>query len=192
MKFAKIALLACGIASSLPSLAGAVVVSGNTAGGPTYNRPLGGTPPAALSSVGDAVNYEVTGFSVSAGGTYSVIATAAYDNFLGLYAGSFDPTAPLTNALVYNDDFPKIGMSGFSSVLLAGTSYFAVATSFADGVSGAYSLEISGPGSVSIAGAVPEPASWALMIAGFGMVGGVMRRRSGTTMRVTTASPLHV
>jgi PEP-CTERM motif len=26
-------------------------------------------------------------------------------------------------------------------------------------------------------GAVPEPASWALMIAGFGLVGGVMRRR---------------
>ena len=36
------------------------------------------------------------------------------------------------------------------------------------------------PGSV---GAVPEPASWALMIAGFGLVGGSMRRRSA--MRVT-------
>jgi PEP-CTERM motif len=28
------------------------------------------------------------------------------------------------------------------------------------------------------AGAVPEPASWALMIAGFGLVGGAMRRRA--------------
>jgi PEP-CTERM motif len=29
--------------------------------------------------------------------------------------------------------------------------------------------------------AVPEPASWALMIAGFGLVGGAMRRRGATT-----------
>ena len=29
-----------------------------------------------------------------------------------------------------------------------------------------------------VAGAVPEPASWAMMIAGFGLVGGAMRRRS--------------
>ncbi len=27
-------------------------------------------------------------------------------------------------------------------------------------------------------GAVPEPASWAMMLAGFGIVGGAMRRRS--------------
>jgi PEP-CTERM motif len=34
-------------------------------------------------------------------------------------------------------------------------------------------------------GAVPEPASWALMIAGFGLVGGAMRRR--TKLQVTYA-----
>nr|WP_243445723.1 PEPxxWA-CTERM sorting domain-containing protein [Polymorphobacter arshaanensis] len=28
------------------------------------------------------------------------------------------------------------------------------------------------------AGAVPEPASWAMMVAGFGLVGGALRRRS--------------
>jgi hypothetical protein len=31
--------------------------------------------------------------------------------------------------------------------------------------------------SASVAGAVPEPATWAMMIGGFGMVGGAMRRR---------------
>ena len=30
-------------------------------------------------------------------------------------------------------------------------------------------------------GAVPEPAAWAMMIAGFGMVGGALRRRKVTT-----------
>jgi hypothetical protein len=33
----------------------------------------------------------------------------------------------------------------------------------------------------SVGNAVPEPASWALMIAGFGMVGGTLRRRRGVT-----------
>ncbi|WP_375393237.1 PEPxxWA-CTERM sorting domain-containing protein [uncultured Sphingomonas sp.] len=35
------------------------------------------------------------------------------------------------------------------------------------------------------AGAVPEPASWALMILGFGAVGGVMRRRGKVDTRVS-------
>jgi hypothetical protein len=36
-------------------------------------------------------------------------------------------------------------------------------------------------GSVTLTGeAVPEPATWAMMISGFGLVGGAMRRRSAT------------
>lgn len=34
------------------------------------------------------------------------------------------------------------------------------------------------------AGAVPEPASWAMMLAGFGMIGGAIRRRATTAVRV--------
>lgn len=37
------------------------------------------------------------------------------------------------------------------------------------------------------AGAVPEPASWAMMILGFGAVGGVMRRRGKVDTRVSYA-----
>jgi hypothetical protein len=36
---------------------------------------------------------------------------------------------------------------------------------------------------LSTAGAVPEPATWAMMIGGFGMVGGAMRRRKSATVR---------
>ncbi len=32
---------------------------------------------------------------------------------------------------------------------------------------------------ITLAGAVPEPASWALMLGGLGLVGGALRRRSG-------------
>ena len=40
---------------------------------------------------------------------------------------------------------------------------------------------------VAVNAAVPEPATWAMMIAGFGMVGFAARRSSRTTVRVTMA-----
>jgi PEP-CTERM motif len=36
---------------------------------------------------------------------------------------------------------------------------------------------------VQTVGAVPEPANWALMIAGFGLIGGAMRRKSRATLQ---------
>jgi len=41
-------------------------------------------------------------------------------------------------------------------------------------------------GPVTVPGAVPEPATWAMMIGGFGMVGGAMRRRR-TAAKVVAA-----
>lgn len=53
-----------------------------------------------------------------------------------------------------------------------------------------YTLTFGGAASanntVNVA-AVPEPASWAMMIGGVGMVGGVMRRRKAVTTRVAFA-----
>ena len=40
-----------------------------------------------------------------------------------------------------------------------------------------------GPGSGPGVGAVPEPASWAMMIAGFGLTGTMMRRRRSPTLK---------
>ena len=40
-----------------------------------------------------------------------------------------------------------------------------------------YSFKLSRAEYLSLTGAVPEPATWAMMIAGFGLVGGAMRRR---------------
>ncbi len=37
-------------------------------------------------------------------------------------------------------------------------------------------------------GAVPEPASWAMMIAGFGMIGGLTRKRSRSSNRAVSAT----
>jgi hypothetical protein len=47
------------------------------------------------------------------------------------------------------------------------------------GTSAAYRLEgtLAGAGGGTAAGAVPEPASWAMLIAGFGLIGASLRRR---------------
>ncbi len=44
---------------AIPAMADAVVVVGDTTGGPTYNRTLAGTPPSGLSAVGTAVRYNI-------------------------------------------------------------------------------------------------------------------------------------
>ena len=175
------ALVVCTALSSAASAA-AVVVNGTTAGGPTWNRPLAGSPPAALSGVGTAVRYQTTQLSVSTSGAYVFQSTATnpvnWDNFSFLYATSFNPAAQLTNVIVGNDDNTTIGLSGFTTNLTAGLNYVFVETGFANTDFGAYSLNISGPGTITIAGAaVPETATWAMLITGFGVVGGSMRVR---------------
>ena len=166
--------------------ASAVTVLGaTTLAGPTYNRPLAGAPPTGLSGVGTAVHYQVTPFTVSASGSYTFLMTAilpaGWDTYLGLHSTAFLPASALTNAIVYNDDFPSIGLSGFSANLLVGVSYFAVASGFENTDVGTYSLAINGPGNVNVGGggqgAVPEPTTWAMLLAGFGIVGSALRRR---------------
>ena len=177
----KLMFAALAFTAVLASPAAAVTVIGTTAAGPVYNRPLAGTPPTGLSAVGTAVGYDVQAFTVSTSGTYTFLMTqlTVFDTFLGLHATSFNPLSALTNAIVYNDDLApgNFTQSGFTSVLTAGTSYFAIATGFANTDRGRYSLEITGPGTITIGGAVPEASTWAMIIAGFGIVGAALRRR---------------
>jgi hypothetical protein len=165
---------------STPALAGVTVFSGNTTGGATYNRPLSGTPPTNLSGVGTAVRYVVNPFTVSASGAYDFLNQGTYDTYLGIHRIVFNPLNGLQNAVAYNDDFGGSLSSGFTALALtAGVSYFAVSSGFANNDFGAFTLRISGPGNITGGGlsAVPEPAAWAMLLAGFGFVGAALRRR---------------
>ena len=78
---------------------------------------------------------------------------------IGTYEGGF---------LAANGGTAVSARAAFLAGLDGGLAYFNIHTgNFPGG-------EIRG----QVAGAVPEPAVWGLMIAGFGMVGGAMRRRS--------------
>ncbi len=181
----KLMFAALAFSAVVASPASAVTVFGSTATGQTYNRPLAGAPPVGLSAVGTAVGYEVTAFTVSTSGSYTLamtpMAMTPFDTFLGIHNTAFFPLAALTNAIAYDDDGGPGSDSLLTVSLLAGTSYFAIATGFANTDVGRYSLEITGPGVITIGGggqgAVPEPSTWAMIIAGFGIVGGALRRR---------------
>jgi hypothetical protein len=83
-----------------------------------------------------------------------------------LLAGSFDGFAfPLVFA-AYNDT----ATNGFMIDFFANNSGGGSVTDFAAGYQDGYD-------GVSLAASVPEPASWALMLAGFAMVGGATRYR---------------
>jgi PEP-CTERM motif len=75
----------------------------------------------------------------------------------------------------------------FNYVLLPGdTSFGLFQVSITDERSGAFTRFASGnlvTQSISISGvgAVPEPATWAFLVAGFGVAGGALRKRSRTT-----------
>lgn len=132
-----------------PAEANIITVTGNTVGGPTYNRPIEDL--SALSLVGTNVSYNTYKITTTAAGDYTFLTSGEFDTFAFLYGGTFDPTAPLTNVLAANDDLisPPLTNSGFTFSLAAGTDYYYVTTGFADTDSGSFSTTIGGGGTIT-------------------------------------------
>ncbi len=111
-----------------------------------------------------------------------------------IYESAFNPASAVANYKGGNDDYfstftiltgtyaqksridtPQAVGSG-SSVLTANTQYYAVTTSFSNGVTGTYDNAIGGVGTVNAGSPVPEPASLAIL--GLGALALVRRRRT--------------
>ncbi len=134
-----IASAALALGFALPSRAFTLIYSGNTKGGPTFNRPqtagfeIAPTDPIALSTIGTRVPYFVQPFIVDTTDSYDVFGSQNFDGIQYLYQNSFDPNNPLVNLLDGNDPFPDRGNSGFLGLsLTAGQQYVLVTTGFDD------------------------------------------------------------
>jgi hypothetical protein len=93
-------------------------------------------------------------------------ALIAFDQFFGTGAGGQD-----------NHDL-FVSVAGIASFRLFQPLTVGLDSPFGDGV-----LFDSLSFSAATAGAVPEPATWAMMLAGFALVGGVLRRRRQPKVR---------
>lgn len=122
----------------------------------------GGQPLSfAFASPVNAFGFSIRDFGTLSTTSLSLTVNGTTQSLLSNFLGSSGNT----------HYFGVTDSSPFSSLTLSG------------GVSGdIYYLDSISFGAAGAAGAVPEPASWAMMIGGFGMVGGMMRRQKRTAV----------
>lgn len=115
------------------------------------------------------VNFNNATFSFdSDGGSASLIST--------------DPNDPIT----YTSNFltlPEFDLKNFSLAFSGLTPLFTIAangygSNFDANIAGSFAGAADGPGS----GAIPEPATWAMLVIGFGLVGATTRRRASRSV----------
>lgn len=143
----------------------------------------------SIPGVAAAFSDNAPGFAVLGGHSVSVTINKMASQ---LYYKTNTPDAGSISRITFGDktfvDLPSVvfSTSGEFSVLISMFPDQMVAS--IDFWSSQNSWEIAEVGylpSPNQPGAVPEPASWALMVAGFGMVGFGMRRRTATLARVS-------
>lgn len=139
------------VAGLMGTTAVAQVISqtnGSTVGQPTFNRP--NSTFGVLS--GNFNNFQTVNFNVAADGPVRVetlLAGTNFDTFVFVYDG-FNPANPLSNGVAANDDGGAPGCGAWSCSLintnLTQGNYTAVVTSFFEGETGLFLLEIESPG----------------------------------------------
>jgi PEP-CTERM motif len=172
-------LLASTAALALPSAANASFTLTNTNGADGFVT----TGPGSFDLFGGDNDV---GSSLT---TYTDIASAAANlTFNYTYTtndccgAQFDPAGYTINGALFQLS-PGVSAPGFS---FSGVVSFSVLAGDVFGFYVAPSDSILGRGDILVSsGAVPEPASWALMLSGFGLAGAAMRRRQ--SVRVTYA-----
>jgi len=180
------AVLACGIVAPANAAIFNLGANPTSATGDFSN---GNLPTGAFS---DQYRFQLTGSS-----TYITFASATNDyvdasNFIGNFTGQlFQQVGAVGpgggNDIAIGSAVSAVGCPGNPGgcQILAGAETLA---------SGNYYLQISGNagvdagygGNLTTVGAVPEPATWAMMILGFGLAGAAMRR-AGRAARVSFA-----
>jgi hypothetical protein len=88
-----------------------------------------------------------------------------------LFSGAEIVISPLAKGNAYNS---TISLNHSSDLLTMQEIFGLTGTHLGDAANATDLSDLFKPGAI---GGVPEPASWAMMLGGFGLVGGTMRRR---------------
>lgn len=143
----------------------------NSGGGPIN----GGTYILSLSTTATAVNgIDDVAFGSNVGGDDTII-------YSGTLASQFDGTTLLFSgfSFAYDDSMGNLLLDVKVSGISGGSNFFDATNGTATQFSRAHDFGggFDNFGLVASFNAVPEPASWAMLIAGFGLVGAAARRR---------------
>jgi hypothetical protein len=140
----------------------------------------GGSTYPALATPNLSTSLTINGLTYSFVGTFYGEIYASYEAaFSYLSSNAQSGTATLTNTVydgfgaAYPD--PAFAFSGSVAGALGNSGQFSLGDQILRLTNSTYA--------VSAAAAVPEPASWAMFIGGFGLVGGAMRRRARIHVR---------
>ncbi|MBN8808314.1 MAG: PEP-CTERM sorting domain-containing protein [Sphingomonas sp.] len=176
---------------------GATLLCLNTAGTTCSNTSRGGQ--------GISTSQFGALYFPSAGATMNV-AAGFNTGFAGVYSNPFGSATTVniysglngTGTLLATTSLGSTG-TGTCNTNISGGAAYCPFNNFSLGFSGtAMSVVFGGTvnqqvfddftfGSTTVGGAVPEPATWAMMMLGFGALGGMLRRRSVTAARVRFA-----
>lgn len=189
-----------GLYNTGTDVSGAALVGGNGVVDPNYSIVASSDP----SVVGNqAVTYNFP-YPIAEDGNSRWVSTAADGNApasatfrLSFDLSGFDATTAIINGSFAADNNASLFLNGLATGFsVAGFSAFTNFTLSSGFLSGVNTLDFvvlnaGGPGAFRVDNlegtadilvtqppAVPEPGTWALMILGFGLVGGALRRRS--------------
>jgi hypothetical protein len=179
-------------APSIPGLTSSITFNFLNRTGNTYNfsytlSNTSGAPidAARVTIFGFNTNPNVSSASTGAGDQFNIVAGGNQPNGLAPIDLCFKDSGPTNNCTGANDGL-NIGQSASGTFALTFGSQLATITlsDFSVRYQGIDSrqLDISGGSASGVPGipGVPEPATWAMMIGGFGLIGAVARRRRTT------------